>query len=271
MTGVETERGALRARLVVGATAGARPWPTWSAPPSTTRRLPAGFSRGRTSRSGRHGRPLAPRRAGRAGVRRMSNGCRPLHGRGLSFTRHKGAFLADRERNFMAGLGRWPELADLLTGASRIGLIRVMSDWHGYFREAAGPGWALLGDAGNFKDPAPAQGISDALRQAETCTMPSRQASAERSASTTSFAAGGDGETGTPTRCTGSPPTWARRRIAPAGDPGHPRASPATSSPPRSSCGCSTTTSGRRSSSGRAAWAGPPLSRSSADRDRFPR
>jgi menaquinone-9 beta-reductase len=42
-----------------------------------------------------------------------------------------------------------------------------MANWHGYFREAAGPGWALLGDAGHFKDPTPAQGISDALRQAE--------------------------------------------------------------------------------------------------------
>lgn len=79
----------------------------------------------------------------------------------------KGAFLADREENFMAGLGGWPELADLLAGATRVGPIRVMSNWHGYFREATGPGWALLGDAGHFKDPSPAQGISDALRQAE--------------------------------------------------------------------------------------------------------
>lgn len=37
----------------------------------------------------------------------------------------------------------------------------------GYFRESAGAGWALVGDAGQFKDPAAGQGISDALRQAE--------------------------------------------------------------------------------------------------------
>jgi menaquinone-9 beta-reductase len=37
----------------------------------------------------------------------------------------------------------------------------------GYFRESSGPGWALIGDAGQFKDPAAGQGISDALRQAE--------------------------------------------------------------------------------------------------------
>lgn len=77
------------------------------------------------------------------------------------------AFLADRERSFMAGIAAWPELAGLLDGATRTGPIRVMANWHGYFREAAGPGWALLGDAGNFKDPSPAQGIADALRQAE--------------------------------------------------------------------------------------------------------
>jgi flavin-dependent dehydrogenase len=79
----------------------------------------------------------------------------------------KDAFLADREGSFMAGVAAWPELAELLDGASRVGSIRVMADWYGYFREAAGPGWVLLGDAGNFKDPSPAQGIADALRQAE--------------------------------------------------------------------------------------------------------
>jgi 2-polyprenyl-6-methoxyphenol hydroxylase-like FAD-dependent oxidoreductase len=42
-----------------------------------------------------------------------------------------------------------------------------MARGHGYFRESAGPGWALVGDAGHFKDPTPGQGIADALRQAE--------------------------------------------------------------------------------------------------------
>jgi flavin-dependent dehydrogenase len=79
----------------------------------------------------------------------------------------KDTFLADREGSFMRGIGAWPELAELLHGAKRIGPIRVMTNWHGYFREAAGPGWVLVGDAGNFKDPSPAQGIADALRQAE--------------------------------------------------------------------------------------------------------
>jgi flavin-dependent dehydrogenase len=37
----------------------------------------------------------------------------------------------------------------------------------GFFRKPYGPGWALVGDAGYFKDPITAHGISDALRDAE--------------------------------------------------------------------------------------------------------
>jgi menaquinone-9 beta-reductase len=37
-----------------------------------------------------------------------------------------------------------------------------------FFREAAGKGWALVGDAGLFKDYAPGLGISDALRDARS-------------------------------------------------------------------------------------------------------
>jgi 2-polyprenyl-6-methoxyphenol hydroxylase-like FAD-dependent oxidoreductase len=81
---------------------------------------------------------------------------------------HKAAFLADREEGYAAGVRAWPELADQLAGATRIGPLRVVADWHGYFRAAAGPGWALTGDAGHFKDPSPAQGIADALRHAQT-------------------------------------------------------------------------------------------------------
>ena len=37
----------------------------------------------------------------------------------------------------------------------------------GYLRQPFGPGWALVGDAGYFKDPITAHGITDALRDAE--------------------------------------------------------------------------------------------------------
>ncbi|MFL5285929.1 MAG: NAD(P)/FAD-dependent oxidoreductase [Rhodopila sp.] len=36
-----------------------------------------------------------------------------------------------------------------------------------FLRQASGPGWALVGDAGYFKDPLTAHGITDALRDAE--------------------------------------------------------------------------------------------------------
>jgi 2-polyprenyl-6-methoxyphenol hydroxylase-like FAD-dependent oxidoreductase len=77
------------------------------------------------------------------------------------------AYLLDVERGFAQGIAHVEELADVLRPATRVGKIRVMARWHGYFREATGPGWVLVGDAGHFKDPTPAQGISDALRQAE--------------------------------------------------------------------------------------------------------
>jgi flavin-dependent dehydrogenase len=37
----------------------------------------------------------------------------------------------------------------------------------GYARRSWGPGWALVGDAGYFKDPITTHGITDALRDAE--------------------------------------------------------------------------------------------------------
>jgi 2-polyprenyl-6-methoxyphenol hydroxylase-like FAD-dependent oxidoreductase len=64
------------------------------------------------------------------------------------------------------GLARWPELAATVANAEHVGPVRVMNRLDGYFRASAGPGWALVGDAGHFKDPVPGQGISDALRQA---------------------------------------------------------------------------------------------------------
>lgn len=75
--------------------------------------------------------------------------------------------LADTERALGGGLARIDEVTGFLSDAKRVGPVRVMARWNGYFRESAGPGWALVGDAGHFKDPTPAQGISDALRQGE--------------------------------------------------------------------------------------------------------
>ena len=69
---------------------------------------------------------------------------------------------------FEASLATCPPLAGLLAGSHRTRPPILIKRWQGYFRESAGPGWALVGDAGHFKDPTPGQGISDALRQSES-------------------------------------------------------------------------------------------------------
>ena len=74
---------------------------------------------------------------------------------------------ADREAVYEAGLRAWPELHSGVEGARRDGPVRTMANMRGFFRRSAGPGWALVGDAGHFKDPTPGQGIADALRQSE--------------------------------------------------------------------------------------------------------
>ena len=60
--------------------------------------------------------------------------------------------------------------ADLLTGARREERV-TGSGCANHFRVPAGPGWALVGDAGYLKDPVTAQGISDAFLDAELCTQ----------------------------------------------------------------------------------------------------
>lgn len=60
-----------------------------------------------------------------------------------------------------------PKLLDGLSAARLHGRFRRFVGAFGHMRQAHGPGWALVGDAGYFKDPITAHGISDALRDAE--------------------------------------------------------------------------------------------------------
>lgn len=78
-----------------------------------------------------------------------------------------GGYLTDRYNQFDARLRLFPELAAAVDGAERVGPIRLLQNWYSYFRVSAGPGWALVGDAGHFKDYSLGQGQSDAFRQAE--------------------------------------------------------------------------------------------------------
>jgi flavin-dependent dehydrogenase len=59
---------------------------------------------------------------------------------------------------------------DLAVRLERAGdplLTRTWPGTVGFLRAAHGPGWALVGDAGYFKDPVVAHGLTDALRDAE--------------------------------------------------------------------------------------------------------
>lgn len=63
------------------------------------------------------------------------------------------------------------EVAPSLEAAVRVlgpgAPFRGFAGHEGVVRQAWGPGWALVGDAGYFKDPLTAHGITDALRDAE--------------------------------------------------------------------------------------------------------
>jgi 2-polyprenyl-6-methoxyphenol hydroxylase-like FAD-dependent oxidoreductase len=77
-------------------------------------------------------------------------------------------FKADVEGNYLRSIDRDPELAELVRGATREERF-AGGGVPNFFRTPYGPGWALVGDAGYTKDPITAQGISDALRDAELC------------------------------------------------------------------------------------------------------
>ncbi len=77
---------------------------------------------------------------------------------------------ADRLATFRAGVAKFPDVitAEQLDAAEMISDIVVVPEtmMRGFYRQANGPGWALVGDAGHFKHPSTAQGISDAVEQA---------------------------------------------------------------------------------------------------------
>ena len=60
-----------------------------------------------------------------------------------------------------------PDLASAVSRAEPAGSLHGFAGQTGFFRQSWGPGWALVGDAGYFKDPFTAHGITDAFRDAE--------------------------------------------------------------------------------------------------------
>ncbi|MDX1621009.1 MAG: NAD(P)/FAD-dependent oxidoreductase [Nitriliruptorales bacterium] len=60
-----------------------------------------------------------------------------------------------------------PDWAERLRSGVQHGPFRAFPGIPSYLRQPYGPGWALVGDAGYFKDPITAHGMTDALRDAE--------------------------------------------------------------------------------------------------------
>ena len=75
-----------------------------------------------------------------------------------------------RTAAYLEGIRRFPATLEeaAIDAAERTSEVRVAPETmlRGYFRQATGPGWALVGDAGHFKHPSTAQGIGDALEGA---------------------------------------------------------------------------------------------------------
>lgn len=59
-----------------------------------------------------------------------------------------------------------PRLAASMDGGRPSSRLRGFAGIPGFLRRSTGPGWALVGDAGYFRDPITAHGITDALRDA---------------------------------------------------------------------------------------------------------
>jgi menaquinone-9 beta-reductase len=77
-------------------------------------------------------------------------------------------FRGDVMRGFLHVLDAiCPELRANAERSTLMGRLRGFGGAPGYLRQCHGAGWALVGDAGYFKDPLTAHGITDALRDAD--------------------------------------------------------------------------------------------------------
>jgi flavin-dependent dehydrogenase len=73
-------------------------------------------------------------------------------------------FRADPEEAWEAKLAADPSLRARVGGATNMSCVRITDDLSSFYRRSSGPGWALAGDAGHFKDPVVGQGQRDALK-----------------------------------------------------------------------------------------------------------
>ncbi len=88
---------------------------------------------------------------------------------GVSPEAHERDYFATNKRaGLLAHMRSCEPVAAVLEDARISEQIMGIRNFDGYFRQASGPGWVLLGDAGHFKDPAAGRGMGDAFMQVDT-------------------------------------------------------------------------------------------------------
>ena len=71
------------------------------------------------------------------------------------------------EKTYLDSISLIPDFADRISSAKREDSFYGAIEIPNFFRKPYGEGWALVGDAGYYKDPTTALGITDAFRDAE--------------------------------------------------------------------------------------------------------
>ena len=82
----------------------------------------------------------------------------------------------DIQSSFHAALELVPGLREAVASGHREARFTGTADLPNFYREAAGPGWALAGDAGHHKDPCTGMGMSDAFLSADLLAAAIHQA-----------------------------------------------------------------------------------------------
>ncbi len=77
------------------------------------------------------------------------------------------SFRQAKDENFWKAMDSDPRVGPRLRSGTQLQPIKGAGDFVNFVREPVGDGWALIGDAGQHKDPIFGQGIGDAVRSAE--------------------------------------------------------------------------------------------------------
>ncbi|MDF3285516.1 NAD(P)/FAD-dependent oxidoreductase [Gordonia sp. N1V] len=73
-------------------------------------------------------------------------------------------FRSDPENMWRSKIDADRAWGERIGGATNLSAIRATDNLSSYYRASSGPGWALVGDAGHFKDPVTGNGQRDALK-----------------------------------------------------------------------------------------------------------